>query len=337
MKRDSTFDILKGLAIIFVVIGHSRFPFVVEHFIVSFHMPVFFFVSGYFFKIRDMRTELGNNWNRIMVPYLFTSATMIAVAFIIGLFSGPAWGGVLDQFVTCLVGGQPLIAIPLYGKILNLGPLWFLLALVFIRIMAKFLFALKIHDIAKAFIVIVLAFVGIKTSARGIFMPWFIPSALCGLGFFFVGYQLKARDFANARPAAKWALLITSVACWIYCVLYSGMSINAAAFGAHYVFDVYGALGATLLCYLLSKKMAQGSNAVQRYFNFMGKYSLLVLCIHTVELQFVPWESIIASLPMHRVMATTILCLCRIAAISTLTWMALKNSFIKDKVFKYKI
>lgn len=336
MKRDATFDILKGLAIVSVIIGHSRFPYEIEHFIASFHMPVFFFVSGYFFKIRDLRTEWGNDRKRILVPYLFTCAILIIVSLCISLLSGPNWTPVLDQLVTCTIGGHPLIAIPIYGKILNLGPLWFLLALTFIRIMAKFLFAWKIPDVVKAIIITALAFMGIKASAKGIFIPWFIPSAFCGLGFFFVGYQMKFRNMTEARPLYKWTILITSILCWIYCILYSGMSINAAAFGAHYVIDVHGALGATLLLYLLTKKMAHSNNCIQHYFNFMGKYSLLVLCIHAIDIQFIPWESIISSLPMPSIAATVLLCIGRIAAISLITLAILRNPFLREKVFQYK-
>lgn len=45
-ERDNTVDILKGIAILLVVIGHFSPVQQVENFIYSFHMPLFFFLSG---------------------------------------------------------------------------------------------------------------------------------------------------------------------------------------------------------------------------------------------------------------------------------------------------
>lgn len=44
-KRDQELDIIKGIGIILMVLGHSGFPF--THFIYLFHMALFFMVSGY--------------------------------------------------------------------------------------------------------------------------------------------------------------------------------------------------------------------------------------------------------------------------------------------------
>lgn len=46
--REDWIDVLKGIMIIFVVIGHSWFPY--SQYIYWFHMPVFFMISGYLFK-----------------------------------------------------------------------------------------------------------------------------------------------------------------------------------------------------------------------------------------------------------------------------------------------
>ncbi len=54
MKRDETIDIAKGIGIILVVIGHcavSDSQQLMRNFIYMFHIPLFFFLSGYFFKI----------------------------------------------------------------------------------------------------------------------------------------------------------------------------------------------------------------------------------------------------------------------------------------------
>lgn len=50
-KRDITFDIMKGVAILAMIAGHCFIPLKLHHFIYIWHMPLFFMVSGYFFLL----------------------------------------------------------------------------------------------------------------------------------------------------------------------------------------------------------------------------------------------------------------------------------------------
>lgn len=53
-NRIPEIDILKGIAIILVVIGHTRVPG--NSFIYLFHMVVFFITSGYFYSEKSCET-----------------------------------------------------------------------------------------------------------------------------------------------------------------------------------------------------------------------------------------------------------------------------------------
>ena len=50
-QRDSTWDAVKGIGIILMVIGHSGCPTFLHDFIYLFHMGLFFFVSGRYLKM----------------------------------------------------------------------------------------------------------------------------------------------------------------------------------------------------------------------------------------------------------------------------------------------
>ena len=67
-QRDDSFDLLKGLGIILMVWVHCRTD-AISHFAYTFHMPLFLFVSGYFFKSRGFKRELSLDFKRIVVPY----------------------------------------------------------------------------------------------------------------------------------------------------------------------------------------------------------------------------------------------------------------------------
>lgn len=63
-------DAAKGLGIILVIVAHvwTRGP--VRDFIYSFHMPLFFLLSGYMSKPRPMGDFVGRQWSAMAVPYI---------------------------------------------------------------------------------------------------------------------------------------------------------------------------------------------------------------------------------------------------------------------------
>ena len=55
-KRLEWIDLAKGIGIILMVIGHMpSIPSAVHNWIFSFHMPLFFFLSGYMFKKKKVK------------------------------------------------------------------------------------------------------------------------------------------------------------------------------------------------------------------------------------------------------------------------------------------
>jgi len=53
--RQEWLDVLKGFGILFVVLGHALADGGLKTYIYAFHMPLFFFVSGYLFDAEGVR------------------------------------------------------------------------------------------------------------------------------------------------------------------------------------------------------------------------------------------------------------------------------------------
>lgn len=71
--RDKTLDIAKGLCIIFMVVGHSGCPTYLRDFIYMFHMPCFFFISGWLLSdkyLQDLKRGLYRKTNGTYIPYV---------------------------------------------------------------------------------------------------------------------------------------------------------------------------------------------------------------------------------------------------------------------------
>lgn len=70
IKRDNTFDIIKGIGILLVIIGHLAHGYgVLIPIIYTFHMPLFFIVSGYFYKEKGVIELLKRDFRLLIVPY----------------------------------------------------------------------------------------------------------------------------------------------------------------------------------------------------------------------------------------------------------------------------
>ena len=64
-------DIAKGIAILLMVVGHVfSLPTPLKHAIYSFHMPLFFMMSGYFARKENVRTLAKRMVPMLIVPYL---------------------------------------------------------------------------------------------------------------------------------------------------------------------------------------------------------------------------------------------------------------------------
>lgn len=76
VKRIGYIDIAKGIGITLVVMGHNDFSLIspfAHKLIYAFHMPMFFFMSGMFFK-PDMSfwAFARRRFDRVLRPFLFT-------------------------------------------------------------------------------------------------------------------------------------------------------------------------------------------------------------------------------------------------------------------------
>lgn len=90
--RDESLDSIRGLAIIFVVLGHvSNLPDEIKKAIYLFHMPLFFIVSGYLFSIKKSRDNLPgyikSKFRRLVIPAWFMGA-ICGLPFIVLLALG---------------------------------------------------------------------------------------------------------------------------------------------------------------------------------------------------------------------------------------------------------
>lgn len=60
-RRDNSWDAVKGVAILFMVVAHSYCPTFMVEFIYLFHMGLFYYVSGKYLKVSGLNGGGGGS------------------------------------------------------------------------------------------------------------------------------------------------------------------------------------------------------------------------------------------------------------------------------------
>lgn len=133
--RDKSISMTKGLAIILMVMGHAHFSLYGQTFVNMFHMPLFFFLSGYCFKetyLGDFRNYLMKRIKGAYWPYVKWSLLFLLlhnVFFALNIYNGEyGYKGVVQEPYTSIVfiKHAALILFTMSGSEQLLGGFWFL-------------------------------------------------------------------------------------------------------------------------------------------------------------------------------------------------------------------
>lgn len=100
-KRIEEVDVLRGLAAIFMILGHSFIVYPVDiskvpwcasmqHYIYTFHMELFFVLAGIVYHCTSYKTYIQKKVKRILIPYLFFGGA----ALLLRAYGGTAVNGV---------------------------------------------------------------------------------------------------------------------------------------------------------------------------------------------------------------------------------------------------
>ena len=100
--RNITIDIMKGITILLVILGHFDSITDITHWIFSFHMPLFFVIAGYYHKPQFNYNTIKKDINRLVIPYVFTMGILLVYSFSINIL----YRYTPDIFLLTLGGGQ---------------------------------------------------------------------------------------------------------------------------------------------------------------------------------------------------------------------------------------
>ena len=192
-KRIDFVDLTKGVCIILVVMAHigGAFEKLDYHsMIASFRMPLYFFISGIFFKSYEgLFGFFIRKINKLIVPFLFFYLSAFLLKYIVwkiapGVFQLPvSWTELLVVFHDhALIKFNP--------------PIWFLLALFNCNILFYLVHSLRDRKLGLMFaLTLLIGIAGFYMGKHQIELPLYIDIAMTALPFYVAGFWIRRYNF----------------------------------------------------------------------------------------------------------------------------------------------
>ena len=277
-KRYDFIDMAKGVGMLFIMIGHlgitrieALYP--LQAWIYSFHIPLFFFLSGFLFRSDvGVKQFVGSKLKSIVIPYFCTGIIIIIYKFYAAACVNQlSWSYVLEEFKLLVIQRHT-------------WTIWFLAALLVVNLIAYGLKQLLRSDVAVGIAVVLLAAAGlIYYRLGGDKLPWDIDVALPAMPFFFGG-TLVRRYLGSIKERIGGRLRLALVGCGALAVSIVTAMINYRTSGV--ITDMFGMrYGIAPLMYLsafagIAAVTAFSALVTIRPLRYLGANSLTYFAFH---------------------------------------------------------
>lgn len=305
-------DSLKGIGIMLVVLAHHSLPIALETYIFSFHVPLFFFISGFLFDFGKYAKSASNfvngRFKSLIIPYFCFAVLTCIFYFLMDAIFQPEVTNIEFFKAGALYGVYSILYA--LGPMLSYNqPLWFLTCL-FVTELLFYVFAKKFYGKTRKFALLLTA-----AGVIGYLYPYYVPFrlpwnadvALSAVVFYGAGNlfrkftESRERSIAelekssilksNSESRKRFSLvksrlfkylpsvfIIINLLYLVYLMefstTYNRVDMNTLKYGGFFSFYLL-AFSGIFACFYLSQKI--GCSKVLEYY---GRNSIIVLSLH---------------------------------------------------------
>ncbi len=279
-KRIEWIDLAKGFCILLVVVNHvflwvnHSFDYPLELQGRAFRMPLYFILSGLFFKqYENFGGFIKRKLNKLFIPFLFFF--------------------IVTAVLPCMVI-EHRSALAGFFKDRNIyfnNPIWFLLCLFEVNLVFYLvhLMAKAVSSMHQTAIVILIAtllgFVGLGLGALHIRLPFYFDTALSALPLFAFGYWLFRHTGFMKSPLHPVRdglfMVVCALVVWFLAIHTIWANNDFPSDGTLPLVYITGIAG-TMMVLILSKFIRH-----LPLVSFWGRYSIIILCTHQVVITIV--------------------------------------------------
>jgi fucose 4-O-acetylase-like acetyltransferase len=273
-KRIRFIDLAKGFAMLCVLIGHIDTYGWIKSSIYSFHMPIFFILSGYFLHEKYEVYRLKKMVRSILIPY-----------FIVGIGLWLTKSLIDGNFKELL--RVPLVVYKWNSDVISVGAIWFLPVIFLGKLWLLLVLRYKYrYTLLLGCACISLLF----TKQTNIVIPFGIQQAIICAPFLMIGHEMKSLRIFD-RSYSKDFIISIGIVCLFFANTVSvAMRVNSMS--------VFNYLTASIISFLIIyslSRIEKSNNYIIHiiciFFTWCGRYSLIILCVHSIESRF-EWFSL---------------------------------------------
>lgn len=290
-SRVDYLDVAKGIAIISVIIGHLGIK-AINQVVFTYHLPLFLIITGYFVNCKiPVKAFVIKKIKGLMIPYLITCIVIILLGTIKGIVKGEALQEGGKWLFASIYGAGSEHNSPFY--IPSIGAIWYLPASCIGVILLRAV--LQTKEKVRPIIIFLLFMIGYLSSKYLFWFPMSIQAGLCSVFFMYMGWLYRKNELMLEHldiETKTSAIILTTIVWVMFIAQFQGMYIVSNNFGRGIV-DIIGTVAASILVIQISKIIDRKTHIIRRIFQFAGRYSLLILCVHIIELDLFSWEKAI--------------------------------------------
>lgn len=280
-NRTAWIDNAKGIAIICVILGHFGINNVLTSIIYTFHMPLFFVISGFFLNKNIENTSprdfINKKIKRLLVPYFFFSVLLLLFYRIISILPGfhEIYGNI--DYISSFFN----IFIELKRGYLVRCHLWFLTSLFTSNLIIWLV--CKYCNVFRQRLIITVLFLSALLYSELIHHTtiWFLDVSIVSCVFVYIGTKSLNRSNGFTMPMSVYYILVPAylLASFLNYKNMGDVSVDmyCARYGNFFLFLI-SSLSGLILVIQLSKKLKS------RYLTIIGRNSLIIYCIHFIPL-----------------------------------------------------
>ena len=272
-SRDTTIDVLRGILIIMMLIGHFSINNNLRIIIYSCHMIAFIFFSGYFYNTsRGYSSNLKTMIKNFLKPYI----VFIFLDIILN-FNNWNTSYLKESLVRYLLGMS--FSKSILKGIASIGPVYFVLLLFVVRFIYVFIAEIK-NEWGQWIAVLCISLFGYALGKMGYWLPWSVDVAMYCIIFYKLGlYFNKSGLIKFIKENSCIYFLLSPI--WGYMIYIGGMEIATRNYG-QYGITIIGSIMGVLTIYIFAEYINRNVFIIKELLGIFGKESIIILILHTL-------------------------------------------------------
>lgn len=346
-----TFDLFKGIAMLLVIMNHSiilemeKNGAIINGLIVAMYavgvgiMPAFFMVMGYSSSRYKKFDLILNKIDLLLKPFLIVMIITVFLNCLIHYCFFRYLPGAIDESIKVLMGflfGLPKNKMILGKMCFFCGASWFFVASIWGQIIANFIMKVD-KNFIRFLIVLLLSFIAWGLQKSEIYY-WSIPQGIWAAIFMICGIYINQKKLLYK----KWniynsflvmlALFIFLLGVW-YTKEFDSMAYGIWNLNIISLFsDIY--IGFTVLYF--STVIDKNENFIYKFIKYLGRNSLAILCVHSIEMIVLPWYLFEQKLNFNKNIISFMVFFSRLMIIllfiPIMKWILNKTVYLKRKI-----